>query len=101
MVKITITPTTLFFDDISDEILMAIDERKLELHTAPKGYRVSGTKENLYLLLVEIAKDFDIEIDNTSIDLQQLSDMVASVLNRYYVAGGSQYEGVARYFGFE
>ena len=46
-------------------------------------------------------KDFDIEIDNTSIDLQQLSDMVASVLNRYYVAGGSQYEGVAKYFGFE
>lgn len=46
-------------------------------------------------------KDFDIEIDNSSIDLQTLSDMVASVLNRYYVAGGSQYEGVARYFGFE
>lgn len=46
-------------------------------------------------------KDFDIEIDNTSMDLQQLSDMVASVLNRYYVAGGSQYEGVAKYFGFE
>ena len=46
-------------------------------------------------------KDFDIEIDNSSIDLQTLSDMVASVLNRYYVAGGSQYEGVAKYFGFE
>ena len=46
-------------------------------------------------------KDFDIEIDNSSVDLQTLSDMVASVLNRYYVAGGSQYEGVARYFGFE
>lgn len=46
-------------------------------------------------------KDFDIEIDNSSIDLQTLSDMVASVLNRYYVAGGSQYEGVSRYFGFE
>ena len=46
-------------------------------------------------------KDFDIEIDNSNIDLQTLSDMVASVLNRYYVAGGPQYEGVAKYFGFE
>lgn len=62
MVKITITPTTLFFDDISDEILMKIDERDLELRTAPKGYRVSGTKEKLFLLLVDIAQDFDIEI---------------------------------------
>ena len=46
-------------------------------------------------------KDFDIEIDNANIDLQQLSDMVASILNRYYAAGGPQYEGVAKYFGFE
>ena len=62
MLKITITPTTLFFDDMSDEVLSVIEGQRLEVHNAPKGYRVSSTKEKLYLLLVELAKDFEIEI---------------------------------------
>lgn len=62
MLQITITPTTIFFDDMSDEVLRVIDGQKLEVHNAPKGYRVSATKEKLFLLLVELSRDFDVEI---------------------------------------
>lgn len=62
MLKITITPSTLFFDDLSDEVLSVIDGQGLEVYNAPKGYRVSSTKEKLFLLLVELSRDFDIEI---------------------------------------
>lgn len=62
MLKISITPTTIFFDDVSDEVLSVIDGLRLEVYNAPKGYRVSATKEKLFLLLVELSRDFDVEI---------------------------------------
>lgn len=61
MVKITITPTALFFADMSDEVLRAIGD-KVEVKNAPRGYVVTGTKENLFMVLVDLAQVFDLEI---------------------------------------
>ena len=62
MLKITVTPTTIFFEDMSDEVLSVIDGLRLEVYNAPKGYRVSSTPQKLYSLIVALAQDFDIEI---------------------------------------
>ena len=61
IVKIRVTPTTLFFDDMSDELINVIPY-PFEVRNAPKGYRISGTPEKLYLLIVELSRTFDIEI---------------------------------------
>lgn len=59
-VKIRITPTTLFFDDMSDELLSAVGD--FEVYPAPKGYRISSTPAKLYGLLVDLSATFDLEI---------------------------------------
>lgn len=45
-------------------------------------------------------KNFNIGLADNQMTTQELSDDVVSILNRYYQPGGSQYEGVANYFGF-
>ena len=45
-------------------------------------------------------KNFNIGLANNQMTTTELSDDVVSILNRYYQPGGSQYEGVASYFGF-
>lgn len=45
-------------------------------------------------------KNFNIGLANNQMTTNELSDDVVSILNRYYQPGGSQYEGVASYFGF-
>lgn len=45
-------------------------------------------------------KNFTIGLENNQMTTKELSDDVVSILNRYYQPGGSQYEGVASYFGF-
>ena len=59
-VKIRITPTTIFFDDMPDELLLAIND--FEVYPSPKGYRISSTPAKLYQLLVDLSATFDIEI---------------------------------------
>ena len=61
LVNIKVTPTTIFFDEMSDDLLKAIPF-PFEVHNAPKGYRISSTPEKLFLLLVELSRTFDIEI---------------------------------------
>ena len=61
LVKMRVTPTVIFFDDMSDDLLKAIPY-PFEVRTAPKGYSVSGTPDKLYMLIVELSRTFDIEV---------------------------------------
>lgn len=45
-------------------------------------------------------KNYTIKLEDGQMTTTELSDDVVSILNRYYQPGGSQYEGVASYFGF-
>ena len=60
-IKMTVTPTTIFFEEMSDHLLNDIPY-PFEVHRAPKGYKISGTPEKLYLLIVELSQNYDIEI---------------------------------------
>ena len=46
-------------------------------------------------------KEYDITLADNKMTTTDISDIIASELNRYYSVGGSQYDGVAKYFGFD
>lgn len=52
-------------------------------------------------LRYKFLKDFKIDIADNSMTTTELSNTITTVLNRYYGAGGTQYEGTSNYFGFD
>lgn len=46
-------------------------------------------------------REFNIGLADNQMTTTDISDIITSELNRYYSVGGTQYDGVAKYFGFD
>ena len=62
MLKITITESALIFGAMPDEVLRVVDGQNLEIKEVNGKFRVTAAPKKLYCLLLELARDFDIEI---------------------------------------
>lgn len=45
--------------------------------------------------------EYNVGATNSEISAEELGDEITEVLNSFYVRGGSQYDGVSNYFGFD
>lgn len=64
MLTINITPTTLAFKHLDDEMFKKLKyEEKLDLEYSEKGYFfIKGTEKELYKTLLKLAYTYDIEL---------------------------------------
>lgn len=63
MLTIKVTPTAIYFKDLSNEIFSSLTEDlMLDLQKSPKGYCIVDEPKNLYKILVKISYTYDIEL---------------------------------------
>lgn len=63
MLSVTITPTSLFFNDLPDELYNALTtEFALNLVAYKKGHKLDGTPEQLFKALLKLSYKYDIDL---------------------------------------
>lgn len=61
MLTIVITPSRLYFRDLTDELQQAIIMR-YDLKSSDKGFYIQAEPGTLYKILLKLAYDYDIEL---------------------------------------
>lgn len=61
MLSITITPTRLYFNNLTDELQINI-ETYVDLKHNSRGFYVEGDEKQLYKILLKLAYTYDIEL---------------------------------------
>lgn len=64
MLEIKITPNSLIFKNLSDDLLFEICKanKNVEFKTYEKRVFVKDTPHKLYMLLLDLSRDYDIEL---------------------------------------
>ena len=64
MLNITITPTALYFENLSDKLYEVLKSNyHLNIIVDEKGrYLVKGTPEQLFKVMIKLSYDYDIEL---------------------------------------
>lgn len=61
MLTITITPTALYFRELSDELFLKFN-KLYNLEESRKGWCIKGTEAQLFKILLKLSYDYDIEL---------------------------------------
>lgn len=61
MLKITLTPTRLYFKELSDEMQINL-QFAVDLHHDKQGFYAEGDAQHLYKILLNLSYVYDIEI---------------------------------------
>lgn len=63
MLSILITPTSLFFNDLPDDIYtVLVTKYSFDLVAYKDGHKLEGTPEQLFKALLKLSYNYDIEI---------------------------------------
>ncbi len=63
MLNITITPTAIYFNNLTDDLRTDIKKRYPDLTLTPKGkYAVIDKPEKLFRVILELSYTYDLEI---------------------------------------
>lgn len=63
MLKLFLTPTSIVFEDLDDELFHHLQWKYgIEFIVDDGEYRVEGTPEQLYKMIYKLTHDYDIEV---------------------------------------